>query len=264
MSTTTQQYTRVAIVTGAAQGIGKGVSLRLAADGLDIVVADLPGKIDELNKVVKEIEGLGRKAVAVPTNVTKEEEVKALVEAAVSNLGRVDVMVANAGVAGIGVATGPVIDANVDNWDKCWDVNIRGVLFSYKHAALQMIKQGNGGRLIGASSLAGTRGYANMGAYCVSKFAVRALTQTTAQELREHKITANAYAPGAIDTEMIADPADKEHGVGFGIKQFMKVPLWIGTGQPSDVANVVSFLASPDSHFVTGQTISVDDGIHLS
>ncbi|KAF7363911.1 hypothetical protein MSAN_01049200 [Mycena sanguinolenta] len=278
MSTATQEYTRVAIVTGASRGIGKGIALRLAADGLDVVVADLADQKDPLDAVAEEIRGLGRKALTVSCDVSKEDEVQAMVVAAVSELGRLDVMVANAGVS----LAGSVMDAEIEAWEKCWAVNIKGVLFCYKHAARQMVKQGTGGRIIGAisshvsarptfnhplpgaSSVCGQRGYANVGAYCISKAAVRSLTQTTALELREHNITVNAYGPGAIDTAMVANPLDEVHGAGYFVKQLLKIPEGVRTGQPSDVANVVSFLVSPQSHFVTGQTLCVDDGIHFT
>ncbi|KAJ7811396.1 hypothetical protein B0H14DRAFT_1471801 [Mycena olivaceomarginata] len=256
---TPQEHTRVALVTGAAQGIGRAIALRLANDGLDVAVNDLPGKIDSLNAVVEEIRSLGRRAFAVTSDVSKEDEVKAMVEAAVSALGRLDVMAANAGVG----STGSVMDADVEKWEQLWEINIRGVLLCYKYAARQMVKQGAGGRIIGASSMCGLRGYANVGAYCISKAAVRSLTQTTALELREHSITCNAYAPGVIETSMTVRDADKEHSPAFGAKSLLKVTD-LRTGQPADVAAVVSFLASPDSHFVTGQTISVDDGAHFS
>ncbi|KAF7325394.1 hypothetical protein MVEN_02628800 [Mycena venus] len=256
-----QDYTRVAIVTGGAQNIGKAISLRLAADGLDVAVADLPGQIDLLNTVVEEIQRMGRKVVAVAVDVTKENDVKAMVEATVSTLGRLDVMVANAGVGATRVQ--PVMDADIQDWEKGWDVNIKGVLLCYKYAACQLVKQGNGGRIIGASSICGLRGYAGVGGYCISKAAVRSLTQTTALELREHKITVNAYAPAVIETNMMTTEADKEHGPGFGAKSLLKI-LDFRTGQPADVANAVSFLASPDSHFITGQTISMNDGVHFS
>ncbi|KAF7363908.1 hypothetical protein MSAN_01048900 [Mycena sanguinolenta] len=260
MSAATQEYTRVAIVTGASRGIGKGIALRLAADGLDVVVADLADQKDPLDAVAEEIRGLGRKALTVSCDVSKEDEVQAMVDTAVSELGRLDVMVANAGIS----FAGSVMNAEIEVWEKCWAVNIKGVLFCYKHAARQMVKQGAGGRIIGASSICGQRGYANLGAYCISKAAVRSLTQTTALELREHNITVNAYAPGAIDTAMVANPLDEVHGAGYFVKQLLKLPEGIRTGQPSDVANVVSFLVSPKSHFVTGQTLCVDDGVHFT
>ncbi|KAF7373719.1 hypothetical protein MSAN_00582900 [Mycena sanguinolenta] len=279
MSTTTQEHTRVAILTGASRGIGKGIALRLAADGLDVVVADLPDQMDALNAVTEEIRGLGRKALTVSCDVSKEDEVQAMVDATVSALSRLDVMVAN---AGIGVV-GSVMDAEIEAWEKCWAVNIKGTLFCYKHAARQMVKQGAGGRIIGAisshvlggltsnhhsvlsaSSICGQKGYATLGGYCVSKAAVRSLTQTTALELREHNITVNAYGPGIIATNMTAHPLDEEHGAGYGVKQHLGIPEGVRTGQPSDVANVVSFLVSPKSHFVTGQTLCVDDGINFT
>ncbi|KAJ7766716.1 hypothetical protein B0H16DRAFT_1717060 [Mycena metata] len=261
MDTSTQPTTRVALVTGAAQGIGRAIALRLAADGLDVAVDDLDDNVDSLKAVAQEIERLGRKAVVLTSDVTKEKEVEEMVEATVSALGRLDVMIANAGVAS---GVNSVMDAKIEDWEKCWAVNIKGVLFSYKYAARQMVKQGSGGRIIGASSVCGVQGFAGVGAYCVSKAAVRSLTQTTALELREHGITVNAYAPGVIESNMTTTEADKEHGPGFGIKQLLKFRDEFRTGQPADVAAVASFLASPDAHFVTGQTISVNDGVYLS
>ncbi|KAJ7073969.1 hypothetical protein C8F01DRAFT_1010148 [Mycena amicta] len=267
MSTSTSpQKTRVALVTGAAQGIGRAVALRLARDGLDVGVADLPSQMGALEELVKEIEALGvaagRKACAVAVDVTKEEEVSAMVEEVVEKLGRLDVMIANAGVGTSGYVK--ITDVDVSDWEKRWEVNIRGVVLSYKYAARQMIKQGEGGRIIGASSICGIRGYAGTGGYCVSKAAVRSLTQTAALELREHRITVNAYAPGVIDTGMIAFPGDAERGAGFTLKHAFRIPQDFRTGKPEDVAAVVSFLASEDAHFVTGETVSVNDGCVLS
>ncbi|KAJ6531596.1 hypothetical protein DFH09DRAFT_1182880 [Mycena vulgaris] len=255
---------RVALVTGAAQGIGRAIALRLAADGLDVAVDDLPAHKALLDTLVQEIADVGRKAVALTSDVTKEEEVRAMVESTVSALGRLDVMIANAGVGAAGNVS--IMDANVEEWEKRWEVNIRGVLLSYKYAARQMVAQGSGGRIIGASSICGLRGYAGTGGYCVSKAAVRSLTQTAGTlELREHKITVNAYAPGVIDTSMtqIAPEVDKIHGAGFAVRNFFKLGD-VRTGQPTDVAALVSFLASPESHFITGQTVSVDDGVHFA
>ncbi|KAJ7217022.1 hypothetical protein GGX14DRAFT_601736 [Mycena pura] len=254
---------RVALVTGAAQGIGRAIALRLAGDGLDVGVADLPAKLAALNGLVEEIEALGRKAHPIAADVSKEAEVQAMVDATVSALGRLDVMVANAGVAS---RTNPVtiMDVDIASWEKIWDVNIRGVVFCYKHAARQMVKQGDGGRIIGASSICGLRGFARTGGYCISKAAVRSLTQTTALELREHRITVNAYAPGVIETDMaVRKDHDDIHDPASAVKKFLKVAEF-RTGQPADVAAVVSFLAAEDAHFVTGQTVGVDDGIHLS
>ncbi|KAJ7811401.1 hypothetical protein B0H14DRAFT_3755173 [Mycena olivaceomarginata] len=257
MATPQEQHTRVALVTGAAQGIGRAIALRLANDGLDVAVNDLHGKIDSLNAVVEEIRRLGRRAFAVTSDVSKEDEVKDDGRGSPvcsRSLGCDGRQRRNSWQRWI---------SDVEKWEQLWEINIRGVLLCYKYAARQMVKQGAGGRIIGASSICGLRGYANAGAYCISKAAVRSLTQTTALELREHSITCNAYAPGVIETSMTFNEADKDHGPGFGTKSLLKVTDF-RTGQPADVAAVVSFLASPDSHFVTGQTISVDDGVNFS
>ncbi|KAJ7672448.1 hypothetical protein DFH06DRAFT_979511, partial [Mycena polygramma] len=169
----------------ASRGIGRAIATRLAADGLDVAVNDLPDKIDSLNAVVEEIQRLGRRAIAVTANVSEEEEVKTMVESTVSALGRLDVMVANAGVLPGGPAS--VMDVDMDKWEECWKVNIRGVVLCSKYAARQMVKQGSGGRIMG---------YALAGGYCISKAAVRSLTQTTALELQEHDITVNARTGG--------------------------------------------------------------------
>ncbi|KAJ7217020.1 hypothetical protein GGX14DRAFT_601734 [Mycena pura] len=289
MSTTTtlQQNptVRVALVTGGAQGIGRAIALRLAADGLDVGVADLPTKHAALSGLVGEIEALGRKALAIATDVSKEGEVRTMVDTTVLALGRLDVMVANAGLGdkSVSVMDGtsesdmhplsrctsirwtltPAYLVDIAEWERLWDVNIRGVIFCYKHAARQMVKQGDGGRIIGASSAAGLRGFAETGGYCISKAAVCSLTQTTALELREHRITVNAYAPGVIETPMAVSKEDDIHDPGSVVKQFLKITDF-RTGQPADVAAVVSFLAAENAHFVTGQTIGVDDGQILS
>ncbi|KAJ7286380.1 hypothetical protein C8J57DRAFT_1287512 [Mycena rebaudengoi] len=261
MSTPTMIIPRVALVTGAARGLGRAIALRLALDGLDVVVNDVPASAEHLDEVVKEIEAIGRRAVAFVADVSVEDQVKSMVDSTVTKLGRLDVMIANAGV---GAGMSDILTANIEHWEKCWKVNIRGTILSYKYAAIQMVKQGDGGRIIGASSICGMRGFAHIGAYCISKASVRSLTQTAAQELREHRITVNAYAPGVIQTDMTAIPGDEDNGgAGSLLKQVMNISH-VRTGQPADVAALVSFLASPESHFVTGQTISVDDGAYFS
>ncbi|KIJ90567.1 hypothetical protein K443DRAFT_135650 [Laccaria amethystina LaAM-08-1] len=221
--------TRVAIVTGGAQGIGKAMALRLASDGFDICVDDLASSAGLLDDVVSEIQQLGRKAMALSYDVTKENEVKKLVEETVAELGSLDLMVANAGIIRQ-QSIMEVLSANIGEWESVWAVNIRGVVLCYKYAAIQMSKQSSGGRILGASSVGGLQGFAGYGAYCASKAAVRSLTQTASLELSKYGISVNAYAPGIIESPMI--------------------------GQPEQVANLVSYLASPESYFITGQTIS--------
>ncbi|WVQ81988.1 hypothetical protein IAT38_004115 [Cryptococcus sp. DSM 104549] len=204
-SSTTTNPRRVAIITGAAQGIGKAIAIRLAKEGFDLALADLSSSTEQLEKVVEAVNAAGVKAVAVPTDVSQEEDVYALVEKTVELLGRLDVMVANAGIA-------PVVsflDMKPETLDKLYSVNVRGVFLCYQAAAKQMIKQGDGGRLIAACSTSGLRTGPNVSGYCSTKFAVRALNQGAALEFGQFGITANVYCPTVVETEMWAN-IDKE------------------------------------------------------
>jgi len=256
---TSQETTRVAIVTGSAQGIGRAIALRLAADGLHVVVSDISAKLELCQAVVKEIESASPEgqAVAVVCNVSVESDVEALVSTAVTKFGRLDVMVANAGVSDKHQS---ILEANIDDWEKLWAVNIRGVVLSYKHAAIQMVKQGHGGRIIGASSVLGKKGGPMLGAYVTSKFAVRGLTQTAAQELNPHNITVNAYCPGLIQTAMTTS-TNTVPGTDplAGIKEFLGDPNY-KSAQPEVIAATVSHLASVEAHFITGQCVNICGG----
>ncbi|KAL0958002.1 hypothetical protein HGRIS_000177 [Hohenbuehelia grisea] len=257
---------RVALITGSARGIGHSIALRLVQDGLCVVINDIPAKEELLNEVVEHLNGLNpdteeRVAIAVPGDVSLEADVERMVSEAVRVFGRLDVMVANAGFGG---PTTPIMDADVNAWESLFAVNIRGVLLSYKHAAKQMVKQGFGGRIIGAGSMASFKGTPRMGAYCAAKAAVRSMTQTLAQELSEHNITVNAYAPGVIETELTKTDKDEALGGPCGlVKKIFDVPN-AKVGQPDVVASLVSYLVKPEAFFITGQTISVDGGIHFS
>ncbi|KAI0049330.1 acetoin reductase family protein [Auriscalpium vulgare] len=250
----------VALVTGGARGIGRGIALRLADDGFDVAVSDLPGTAD-LTVVKKEIEAKGRRAHVFEGDVSKEQSVIELVDSVVGALGSLDVMVANAGIAHLK----SILDISVEEFERVLAVNVRGVMLSYKYAAKQMIAQGRGGRIIGASSAVGVRGSGWSFAYSTSKFAVRGMTQAVAEDMGKHNITVNAYAPGAIDTDMykyMESTLSKDFGVEVsGMLQHLPITR---LGTPADVGHVVSFLASEHGGFVTGQTISVDGGVHFS
>jgi len=169
-------------------------------------------------------------------------------------------MIANAGIA----FNGLMVDMTVENWDRMMAVNLRGVMLCYKYAARQMIKQGRGGRIIGASSLFGKQGPRLFSAYAASKFAVRGLTQSSAQELAEHSITVNAYVPGIILTPMTAVGTDEnfngQHGDTIAnVLGNLNSPR----AGPDVVASLVSYLVKPEAHFITGQSISVSGGIHM-
>ncbi|OCH91276.1 NAD-P-binding protein [Obba rivulosa] len=251
---------RIALVTGAAQGIGEAIALRLAEDGLDVAVNDISCKHEQLNDVVERIKAMGRRAIAVPGDVSSEEDVVLLVKTTVEVLGGLDVMVANAGV----VAMKPLLDTSLEEYDRIMGVNARGVMLCFKHAAAQMIKQGRGGRIIGACSGSGKKGICNMAAYSMSKFAVRGLTQACASEWIQHGITVNSYAPGCILTPMLMHPDDaKNGGPASTAKLATGMPLDIPDAEPTVVAGFVSYIARPEAHFITGQTINIDGGLHF-
>ncbi|KAJ7840008.1 hypothetical protein B0H13DRAFT_1619162 [Mycena leptocephala] len=253
---------RIACVTGAAQGIGHAIALRLAADGCDIIVGDLSTKMTLLQELVKEIQGKGRKAIAVSVDVTKETDVNNLIESTVKNFGGLDIMVANAGVATLG----NILDTSIEELERVHAVNVKGTFLSYRAAAKAMIAQGRGGVIIGASSLAGKKGAGMCSVYGSSKFAVRAITQAAAMEWGKDKIRVNAYAPGATDTPLLAD-MDVVFGKLIGAppntyKEIMKGQAALGgIVTPESIAGVVSFLASKDAEFMTGQTLCADGGI---
>ncbi|PCH44831.1 NAD(P)-binding protein [Wolfiporia cocos MD-104 SS10] len=249
---------RIAIVTGAAQGIGKCIALRLARDGLVLAVNDLAAKRATLQDVVAEIQAGGGEAIAVPADVSVEGDVQAMTAHVVEKLGGIDVMIANAAVTG---PIKPLVEVTSAEWDATMMVDLRGTMLSYKYAALQMIKQGRGGRIIGASSMVGKQGVQNGSAYSAAKFAIRGLTHSAAKELAQHKITVNAYAPGFILTELTMLPQDAVNGgPGSTLKKIAGWPSSMPAAEPEVVASLVSHLVKPESYFITGQTITVDGG----
>jgi meso-butanediol dehydrogenase/(S,S)-butanediol dehydrogenase/diacetyl reductase len=252
----------VAHITGGARGIGKAIALRLAQDGHDIAVSDLPSMSDELESTRKEIESQGVKAIALTGDVTSPQDVRRLVEDTAAQLGSLDVMVANAGIA----QTKALLDVTPEEYDRVHAVNGRGVFLTYTEAARQMIKQGGGGKIIGASSIAGHKGFGLLGVYSSSKFGVRALTQAAAQEWGEHGITVNAYCPGIVDTQMWVE-VDRDLGAindmeeGESMKAMAQGIALGRVSRGEDVAAFVSYLAGPDSNYMTGQSPLIDGGM---
>jgi meso-butanediol dehydrogenase/(S,S)-butanediol dehydrogenase/diacetyl reductase len=255
---------RSALVTGAVGGIGRAIAERLAADGLGVSVADLPSSADQLEALVASLGGPDV-ALGLTVDVTDAASVEAAVAAHVGHFGGLDVMVANAGVA----VTAPLLEITAKQWQLTMDVNVKGVLHCYQSAARQMITQGHGGRLIGAASVAAHRGGKWQSAYSASKFAVRGMSQSVAQELAEHQITVNVYSPGVVHTPMwegIDAEMSRRRGTQLGSEMAgMVAGIPLGRlEQPTDVAGVVAFLASPEAAYITGQSIVVDGGMWFS
>ncbi|PCH44826.1 NAD(P)-binding protein [Wolfiporia cocos MD-104 SS10] len=258
-STVAATIKRVALITGASQGIGKCIAQRLASDGLRVALNDIATKRDQLQDVAAQIRTSGGEAIVVTADVSREDDVKAMTTQVVQEAGGLDVMVANAGILG---PFKPLHEVSAEEFDQIIAVNVRGVMLSYKHAAQQMIKQGRGGRIIGAASMAGRQGFPNIGPYTASKFAVRGLTHSAAKELMQHKITVNAYAPGIILTSMNLYEEDSVNGgPGSTAVKSIGLPPQTPVGEPEVIASLVSYLAKPEAHFITGQTITICGGI---
>ncbi len=262
---TTAGQSRVALVTGAARGIGRAIALRLAEDGLDVAVNDIEAGEARLHEVAGEIAGLGRRSAAVVADVSEPQAVESMVGRVVSELGHLDVMVANAGIAHVK----PLLEVTPEEFDHLMAINLRGVYLCYTAAARQMIAQGGGGKIIGAASIVGYRPFPLLGHYSASKWAVRGLTQAAAMEWAQHGITVNAYCPGIVGTDMwdyIDEKLAENEGLrkGAAISKYSELIHLGRVSVPEDVAKFVSYLASPDSDYMTGQSVMIDGGIQFS
>ncbi|MDA3623924.1 acetoin reductase [Saccharopolyspora sp. WRP15-2] len=248
----------VALVTGAARGIGAGIARRLAADGFDLALVDLSAP----EGTAGEVREAGRRAVALAADVTDRDAVFGAVDSAVAELGGLDVVVNNAGIA----LVGPVTDVSADELHRLFAVNVNGVLWGIQAAAASFQARGVRGKIINASSIAGHEGFAMLGAYSATKFAVRALTQAAAKELAAKGITVNAYCPGVVGTDMWVE-IDKRFAELTGADEgetYAKFVDGIALGRaqtPEDVAAFVSYLAGPDSDYMTGQAGLIDGGL---
>ncbi|UXM94595.1 acetoin reductase [Bartonella sp. HY329] len=251
---------KVAFVTGAGQGIGRAIALRLAKDGFHLALVDL--KADKIAEVAKEVEALGKKAIAITADVSKRDDIYAAIDKTEKELGGFDVIVNNAGIAQVT----PIADITEQEVERILRINVEGVLWGIQAAAKKFIARKQKGKIINASSIAGHDGFELLGAYSATKFAVRALTQSAAKEYARAGITVNSYCPGIVGTDMWVE-IDQRFAdltgapVGATYKKYVE-GIALGRAQtPDDVANLVSFLASSDSDYITGQSILTDGGI---
>ncbi|MBZ6009411.1 (S)-acetoin forming diacetyl reductase [Leuconostoc gelidum] len=251
---------KVALVTGAGQGIGEAIAHRLVKDGFQV---SLVGRhLEKVQRVANDINANGGEAIAVRADVAKRDEVFAAVKATKEAFGDLNVIVNNAGVA----PTTPIMAVTEDDMNWTWGINVNGVVWGTQAATEAFKELGHGGKIINATSQAGVEGNENLTVYGSTKFAIRGITQTTAKELAQFGITVNAFAPGIVKTPMMWDIA---HEVGqnagkddeWGMAQFSDGIALGRLSEPEEIASVVSFLSSDDSNYVTGQTIIVDGGM---
>ncbi len=239
---------QVAIITGCGQGIGKAIALRLAREGADIAVIDINGETGAAT--AQEIRRLGRRATVSVTDVSKYHMVEAGVNAAASELGRVDVLVNNAGIE----KRAPFLEITPEDWQRQLDVNLSGTFYCTQAAARQMVKR-RYGRIVNLSSVAGLIGPIDLAAYGAAKAGIVGLTRAAALDLADFGITVNAIAPGPIETELMlgvwSAEALRERPQHGAIARF---------GTVEEIAHAALFLASPESGFITGTTLAVDGG----
>lgn len=240
---------RVAIVTGAARGIGEAVSRKLAQDGFSVILADID--TDKLEVAREELSGQCSQVVlALPVDVSDFESTQRLAESVVEKVGRIDVLVNNAGIGGQAAS---VADYPVEEWRKVVTTNLEGVFLCAKSVLPQMLKQGSG-RIINISSVAGKEGNPNMAAYSASKAGVIGFTKSLAKEVATKGIYVNCITPAVIETEILSQL--NEEAVSYMVS---KIPMG-RVGQPEEVAALVAWLASEECSFSTGAVFDISGG----
>jgi SDR family mycofactocin-dependent oxidoreductase len=272
---------KVAFITGAARGQGRAHALRLAAEGADIIAVDIAETVEgmdrfypgatqaDFDETVKQVEALDRRIVATKADVRDFDALKSALDAGVAELGKVDVVVANAGIFMFGDKTEDVTDAD---WDTVLDINLKGVWHTAKAAIPQLKEQGAGGSIVLTCSTAGLKGTPNVAAYTASKHGVLGLSRTLALELAPFNIRVNTVHPTSVNTTMIRNeaayglflpddpnPTSEKAEPIFTTINALPIP-WV---EPEDIANAVLWLASDESRYVTGTELKVDAGFDL-
>jgi len=239
---------KVALITGGARGIGRGIALLFAQEGADIAIGDV--NLEEAHKTAKEIEATGRKSLVLEVDVTNYTKVEEAVNKILDKFTKVDILVNNAGITKDNL----ILRMSDAEWDAVLNVNLKGTFNCIKAVSKIMIKQ-RSGKIINIASIIGIIGNAGQANYSASKAGIIALTKTAAKELASRNINVNAVAPGFIQTEMTAKLSEE-------LKEKMRRAIPLSRfGTPSDIAKVSLFLAAEESNYITGQTIKVDGGM---
>lgn len=241
---------KIALVTGASRGIGKSISLALAAQGAKVVAVDITA--NGMDELLAEIKALGSEGIAVTGNVTVAADTEQMIDAAVAAYGRVDILVNNAGITRDGL----LLRMKEEDWDAVLTVNLKGAFLCTRAAAKVMTKQ-RSGRIINIASVVGQMGNAGQANYCASKAGLMGLTRSNARELAKRNITVNAVAPGFIVSDMtnaLPDKVKEEMAAQIPLERF---------GTADDIANAVVFLATDASAYITGQVLAVNGGMYM-
>jgi len=249
---------KIALVTGAAQGIGRGIAIEYAKHGANLMITDI--NMEKLQEVCEEIKVLGRKCIALQGDVSKSKDVLQVVSEAIAEYGRIDILTHAAGI----LRSCPVIEQDEKDWDAVINVNLRSTFLYCKYVGQQMKKQGSG-KMVLIDSCASKTGEAYNAVYCASKAGVRLLAQSLALELAEYGINVNSIAPGTINTEMI-DRCLHDRAPLFGLsyekylKEFNEATPLKRMGEPEEIGKLCVFLASEDAAFITGSSFNISGG----
>lgn len=239
---------KVAIVTGANQGLGYGMAMALANAGADIVAISHA----ECDKIIPDVTALGRKCIGITANLMKQDQIEAIVEEAVAKMGHVDILVNNAGI----IRRCDSVEFSEQDWDDVMNINLKTVFFFCQAVGKQYIKQGTGGKIINIASMLSYQGGIRVPSYTASKSAIKGITMTLANEWAKHNININAIAPGYMATDNTALlRSDEERSAE--ILNRIPAARW---GTPADLGGPIVFLASSASDYINGFTIAVDGG----
>lgn len=240
---------KVSLVTGGGRGLGRAIALALTRNGSDVAVCDV--QAEDVQRVAEEIRSMGRKALSFRVDVSKSDEVDAMVKKVLAQFGKIDILVNNAGICKVA----SIEETTEEDWDRVMAVNLKGVFLCSK-AVMGVMKKQRSGRIVNMGSLAGKVGGVATGAnYAASKAGVMCFTKSLAKELAPYGVTVNALAPGVIETDMT-------HGITGGdwTNYLRTIPLGY-IGAPEDVANAVLFFVSDETRYITGEIMDVNGGM---